>query len=137
MCVMYHYIRCKWPCNDLKFTLLSNVPAYTMAANEGVLKAIVSFLPRWFRYGPSWWSFLQSTSLKVQILAFSKKKWLDMLDSGKQKCLCDLRNWGPLEMLLIAKLIKTVTPLHQFSNNFWCLVHIVLFKLNFDKKINK
>ena len=38
-------------------------------------------------------------------------------------------------MLSIAKLIKTVTPLHQFSNwTFRSHYYFVLFKLNFDKK---
>ena len=104
-----------------------NAPAYTLASNEGVIKAIVNFLPRWFRYGLSS-SFSRSTSQYSKGVNFDwvngRKCWT-LARENVSRITQDLRNGGPLGMISIAKPLKTKFQFSVFSFRFQCLIYII------------
>ena len=90
-----------------------NAPAYSLAANEGVIKAIVNFYRD------------ESDSVFLRLshdLRPNKNRFV------WTRVTRDLRNGGPLEMLSIAKPIKIKVLLHQFSLLMLNLRYIVLLK---------
>ena len=91
-----------------------------MAANEGVVKAVVNFYQD---DSDSESLYLRPYILKVQILIGlffgSVGLWQERMILKKflwRRVTKDLRNGGLLEILSIAKLIKINVLLHQFLN---------------------
>ena len=119
-------IRWKW---ILNLRSSENVPAYTLAANEGVVKETVNFTAM-----IQIWSFFVFLMIYVPILnseginfdwLYGWKCWT--LAGVWTKVIQDLRNGGPLEMLSIAKPIKIKELLHQFLLLMLNLHYIFLF----------
>ena len=103
---MYHHIRCKW-------LMISNSRPLSERASKqegcywGEMIHIGSFLV-----------FLTICVLKLYKFCVFKKNGWKSWTLARLKRLCGgewhktIRNWGPLEMLSIAKVIKINTPLH-------------------------
>ena len=96
-----------------------NAPAYTVAPNKRLIKAIVVFLLRWFRYGLAW-SFLRSTSpyfegINIDWLNGWKCRTLSSKDIRVEKLkLLQLENWWKLWYYCIRANLQIIKA------NLWC-----------------
>ena len=112
-----------------------------MAANEGVIKAVVNFYQDDSDAVFLGLSYdLRPNLLKVQILIGLLVGNVGLWPVKKFVCrrvTQDLRNGGLLEILSIAKLIKINVLLHQCLNLMFNLHYMCSFSYKSDKKYTK